>query len=411
MNIKRFIADNMTLALEKVKADLGDEAVILTTKRKIKKDPKTGRQTRFVEVVAAMDHEAAEQTPRVRTPKWKNMGGGLSSGSLSTKASDSGDQIRREIALLRDLFMQTIAAQNPLADNASADRTPLLLLHKIFTQMGMEPWLQQLLASRLLKELGGKDSVSAGKVMAWIGKFGLKQLKTAPQAETAKLPVWWALIGPTGVGKTTTIAKLAARLKFQRKLNGVLVTTDTYRLGGVEQIKKYAKLMDLPLEVAKDSKELIKIFALHRDKDFILVDTTGRGLRDTRHHMELSWLFDVIPEIKAMALLSATSKAEDVKEQINYYSRFPVTGWTLTKTDETRHYGPLFTPLLGLELPVSYITNGQKVPEDMAPATPKLLMRMLLSSGTTSDTSMMSLSTKIGTRTRHFKSSLLKESI
>ncbi len=381
MNIRRFTAENMTLALEKVKADLGDEAVILTTKRRIRKDPKTGGQVRFVEVVAAIDLDAETHAESSFTRRDRSAAAGRSCASPRGGSSPGSDRISREIALLRDLVTQAVAIQNPLA-SASGDAAPLLVLHRVFTQMGMEPWLQQRLAARFLTESGGDKPITAQGLISWIGKFGLRQLKTAPQAENSGQPVWWAVIGPTGVGKTTTIAKLAARLKFHKELKGVLVTTDTYRLGGVEQIRKYAKLMDVPLEVAKEPKELVKIFATHREKDFILVDTTGRGLGDSRHHAELSSLFDAIPGIKAMALLSATSKTEDVREQVDYYSRYPIAGWALTKTDETRHYGPLFTPLLGMELPVSYITNGQKVPEDIAPATPRLLMRLLLSSGT-----------------------------
>ncbi len=379
MNIKRFQARTVTRALEMVKAELGEEAVILTTKRRQKKDPQSGKVIRMVEVVAAVDtdllEEAGKSASAMRELPKKN-----SEREREGSGLFSQQDIRRELSLLRELLTQTVS--QPLwGPTSPADQdSPLLVLHNIFSRLGMEPWLQQILATRFLQEHESNSPVTSKTVISWLGRYGLQQVKTAVHAETAKLPLWWAVIGTTGVGKTTTLAKLAARLRFQRGLKGVLVTTDTYRLGAIEQIKRYSELMDLPLEVATEPQDLVRIFAAHKDKDFILVDTTGRSIKDPRHKMELSRIFDAIPRLRALALLPATAKSEDVRNQVGYYSRFSTVGWALTKVDETQHYGPLFTPVIGQELPVSYITNGQKVPEDIAAATPKLIMRLLLSS-------------------------------
>ena len=340
MNIRRFHARTVSGALEMVKAEMGPDAVIMSTRRRQKKDPATGRVVRMVEVTAAVDNDVPAK-----------------------------DLVRADLHVPAGR-LDTRACGNP----------PLLVLHEVFSGLGIEPWLQQALAADFLHDHGKKDPVSARAVLAWLGRYGLDHVQAASHAETARLPVWWAVVGTTGVGKTTTLAKLAARLRFKRGLNGVLVTTDTYRLGAVEQIRRYAELMELPLEVAREPKDLVRIFASHRDKDFVLVDTIGRSVKDPRHERELGRVFEAVPGLKALVLLPATAKSQDVRGQIRYYSRFSTLGWTITKVDETAHYGPLFTPIISRQISISYITNGQKVPEDMVTATPELIMRLLLSS-------------------------------
>ncbi len=349
MRIRRFEAANMTGALEQVKAFLGPEAVIISTKRIQRRDSHTGKTRKMVEVVAAVDMEAIRSS---RSYKEQSV------QKAFKKARVGGPAPNYQLGL---------------------QEGPLMNLHQVFTHMGIEPWLQQILAVKFLKECPKGQQITFQSILSWLGRYGVTHIKTGEEAEEIKPPIWWAVIGSTGVGKTTTLAKLAARLNFKRRLKGLLVTVDTYRLGGIEQIRRYAELMDLPLEVAEDSRKLMKIFANHKDKDFVLVDTTGRSTRDPRHKEELTRLFEAVPGLKALSLLQATSKSEDIRTQIGFYSRFPIAGWTLTKVDETRYFGPFFTPLIGRRIPVSYITNGQKVPEDLAPATPRLLMQMLLS--------------------------------
>ena len=169
---------------------------------------------------------------------------------------------------------------------------------------------------------------------------------------------------------------MAAQLFFKAGRRGLLVTTDTYRLGGVDQLQRYAELMDVPLEITSDAAGLAKVFRRHRDKDFILVDTIGRSPRDPRHGRELVRLFEAVPGLKAQILLCATAKGEDLRDAICCYEGLPVGGWILSKVDETRAYGPLFTPVLGLRLPISYLTTGQQVPEDLQPASRQILARL-----------------------------------
>jgi flagellar biosynthesis protein FlhF len=391
MNIKRFEAKNMGSALEMVKAELGEEAIILSTGRRRKRDSATQEFVNTVELVAAVDFDHRQVQEDDTAPK--DRGGAVEDlhdlcpprqRSRESAGPEQLDSLNREIQDLKRLLSQALirpAAEvaDPVSHSFLGQGSPLLIIQQVFTELGMEPTLQQALAARFLAEMGTERSVTYGAVAAWLGEYGLSHIKTGVRAGEAKGPCWWALLGPTGVGKTTTMAKLAAQLKFKKGMKGVLITVDTYRLGAIEQISKYSELMDIPLETARDAKQLIKIFARHKEKDFILVDTTGRSPGDPRHGQELSRIFDAVPGLGAQAILCATAKSEDLMASIRCYSRFPVVGWIISKIDETSSYGTLCSPVLGRELPISYITNGQKVPEDIQPASRERLSELLLS--------------------------------
>jgi flagellar biosynthesis protein FlhF len=391
MNIKRFEAKDMGSALEMVKAEFGKEAIILSTGRHRKRDITTQEFVNTVELVAAVDFDHGDTQEGNKAPD--DQGGAIEGlhdlypprqRGTDPAGLEQLDSLSREIQELKRLLSQALihpeaGATGPVLHSFLDQGSPLLIIQQVFTELGMEPALQQALAARFLAEAGIERFVTHGSVAAWLSEYGLSQIKIGVKAGESKGPCWWALLGPTGVGKTTTMAKLAAQLKFKKGMKGVLITVDTYRLGAIEQICRYAELMDIPLEPARDAKQLIKIFARHKEKDFILVDTTGRSPRDPRHGQELSRIFDAVPGLAAQAILCATAKSEDLKESIRCYSRFPVVGWIISKIDETSSYGTLCSPVLGRELPISYITNGQKVPEDIQPASRERLSELLLS--------------------------------
>jgi flagellar biosynthesis protein FlhF len=187
-----------------------------------------------------------------------------------------------------------------------------------------------------------------------------------------------AVVGPTGVGKTTTIAKLAAMHALNRRVSVAMITTDNFRVGAVEQLKTYAKIMDLPLEVVASATELSRALALHADKDLILIDTAGRSPKDAERIDEMKGYLECHPGIEAYLCLSATTRSRELDEIVATFGALPVTKLLFTKLDESKTFGCIVDAYLKHKLPLSYFSTGQKVPEDIEVATSRKLASMVV---------------------------------
>lgn len=185
-----------------------------------------------------------------------------------------------------------------------------------------------------------------------------------------------ALLGPTGVGKTTSVAKLAARAAMEYGSDNVaLVTTDTYRIGAHEQLSIYGRIMGCPVKVAKDSKELADVIYQLRNRRLVLVDTAGMGQRDVRLTEQLDTLMQESGEvIHSYLVLPATAQRKVLQETIDHFRRIPLSGCIMTKLDECLSLGEFVSVVVQNALPVAYIANGQRVPEDIVIAQPKYMI-------------------------------------
>ena len=187
-----------------------------------------------------------------------------------------------------------------------------------------------------------------------------------------------AFIGTTGVGKTTTLAKVAAHFVLEQNLKGALITADTYRISAVEQLKKYAEILGLPVEVVYSAAELKKAIARHRSKDFVLVDTAGRSQYNEFQMDELKELLAAHPRMEKHLVVSATTKEQDAAEIMKRFAACSPDRIIFTKTDETRTIGMVLNLLAGEKTPLSFLSNGQSVPDDIIPATAERLAALLL---------------------------------
>lgn len=176
-----------------------------------------------------------------------------------------------------------------------------------------------------------------------------------------------ALVGPTGVGKTTSLAKLAARFAAHHGAEHVaLITTDHYRIGAYEQLATYGKIMGCPVKQAHDLNELEQILYQFRNRKLVLIDTAGMGQRDMRLYQQLDNLTanSRIP-IRSYLVLSATGQRRVLQDAVNHFKRIPLSGVVLTKLDESVSLAGALSVLIQNGLPLSYVTDGQRVPEDM----------------------------------------------
>jgi flagellar biosynthesis protein FlhF len=185
-------------------------------------------------------------------------------------------------------------------------------------------------------------------------------------------------VGPTGVGKTTTIAKLAAEqvLRHRRKVG--FITSDTYRIAAVEQLKTYATILGIPLEVVFSPQDLKKAFDNLKDCDIVFMDTAGRNFRNEMYVSELNALLQGGPRSETFLVLSLTMKYKDMKAVAENFSRFMLDKVLLTKKDETETFGPILNLLHEYPLALSYMTTGQNVPDDFNVVSEDELIALIL---------------------------------
>jgi flagellar biosynthesis protein FlhF len=190
-----------------------------------------------------------------------------------------------------------------------------------------------------------------------------------------------ALVGPTGVGKTTTIAKLAANYRLREKRRVGLITVDTYRVAAVEQLRTYADIIDLPMEVVATPREMREAVARMGHLDLVLMDTAGRSPRDEVKIQELKSMLSEAEPDEVHLVLSSTAGAKSLIGTAERFADVGTTAMVLTKLDEANSLGHLVSLVRECPLPVSYLTDGQNVPDDIQVAQRAAMAEMLLGMG------------------------------
>ena len=187
-----------------------------------------------------------------------------------------------------------------------------------------------------------------------------------------------ALVGPTGVGKTTTIAKLAAIYRLRENKRVGLITVDTYRIAAVEQLRTYAEIIDLPMEVVSTPREMREATARMSDMDLVLLDTAGRSPRDEVKIQELkSMLAEAKPE-EVHLVVSAVASARSLSKTAEQFSTVGTTSLIVTKIDEATALGGLVSLARNSGLPLSFLTDGQNVPDDIQQANARNLADLIV---------------------------------
>ncbi len=339
MQIKQYVARDIQEAIKKVKQEMGEEAIILSTK-KIRCGPSgtPSYGSAMVEVVAAIDRSSLSGCSG-----WPSSPDPIGNGVKRVSKGSERDRFIEKMLMagLHPQFVQEVAeALQTLPQEPSENQI-------IETYRGLLRWK--------LRE----------------------SVEVVPP--TFNGPRIWSFVGPTGIGKTTTLVKLAAQFRLKITDRITLITTDTYRIGAVDQLRQYAHILRLPLEVAFHPEELKQIIERNRRQDLLLIDTAGRNPQLPKSMEDLKDFITVHPKIENHLLLSATTKDSDLEGIVNRFRLIPITSYLFTKIDETTQYIPLFNQLVRYKRPLSYLTNGQSVPEDIEQATPLRVANMVVS--------------------------------
>jgi flagellar biosynthesis protein FlhF len=306
-------------------------------------------------VVAAMDKETKEKLFKMEN-EISEMKQGIDCIRLAVSASlqpaISPSTVNTEFP---ELLTRLIQADIP-------EELALELLSKLPDLSAWGPQARGPLAESALRDLMSHQIPCAGAIKLTPGKTHIA-----------------ALIGPTGVGKTTTIAKLAAHFALVEKKKVGLLTVDTYRIAAVDQLKTYSQIIDIPVQVAYSQSDITPALESFKGNDLILIDTAGRSQKNVMQVSELKSLVDAA-KCETHLVLTASTKVRDMMEQVNRFSSVGVDRLIFSKLDETASYGTIYSVAHKCGIPVSYITTGQKVPEDIETADSSRLAGIVLNS-------------------------------
>ncbi|MGF1614006.1 MAG: flagellar biosynthesis protein FlhF [Gammaproteobacteria bacterium] len=385
MRIKGYFAPDMRQALRMIREEMGPDAVILSH------HPRNGG----VEITAAVDYDQG----------WLHT---TSKEDVETKATTNLAQSAPERAAAFDQVadgaaIAQVAAEKPRAPGSvngggGAALTAMgqeiralrsLLEHQLsgiaWGELGRRHPLRATLLRRLL-ELGLSHQVAHNLIQAlpavadlhsaWRRVLGmLAHRLTLNPHEMLTHGGIVALLGPTGVGKTTTVAKLAARFALHHGPQWVaLITTDSYRVGAHEQLHTFGRIMDVPVRMANSPAELRRALDAFSRRRLVLIDTAGISQRDIRFSKQVNLIRSGAPAVKSYLVLSATTQTLGLEQTVAAFRGAQVNGCVITKLDEATSLGGVLATVVQHEIPLSYISNGQRVPEDLAPAKPHSLV-------------------------------------
>jgi len=392
MQVKRYVAQDMRQALKQIREELGSEAVILSNKR----------VPGGVEILTALDYDATTFTvPADETStKTSAMNAGAkhpySMPAAEPKAGHSQNQLDSAFEALLNQHLQSNPQKNLDEDLMAAMRSEIeslrFLLKDQMEQMTRENWsarnpieaavmqrfekyrVSTKVARPIARQVAQHITIEEG----WRAAIAIlrKQIPIVENNQFNQGVV--ALLGPTGAGKTTTIAKLAVRFALRHGRDELaLVTTDRYRLAAYEQLKALGRIIDVPVRLVEENTNLNKVLRSLRHKSLVLIDTAGFQQADDERRQQLEALDSANMNIKKLLVLPCTNQDTTLRAAYDLLAKSRIDACILSKTDETMSFGEVISLVVEKALPVAYITNGQSIPDDLQTAHAESLIRLL----------------------------------
>ncbi|NIK75606.1 flagellar biosynthesis protein FlhF [Paenibacillus castaneae] len=380
MRVKRYVVNALPEAVTMIRSELGKDAVILNTKE-IKVGGFMGMfKKKKMEVIAAVEsNQSNAPSPRKPTPQENAAIEQMVQTSQRTAtavmespavppidATDiKADREQFIIDEIRDLrqYMVKLSKQQtagiPLSEQISQ-----LKEHLIDQEMDMN-WIDQLI--ELIQNKQTEEQVQFTKEQVWeLAALNITEwLRPYVGSSISQEARIVHFVGPTGVGKTTTIAKLAAEQTIKNNRKVGFITSDTYRIAAVDQLRTYANILNIPIEVVFSQMDLTRAFKQLADRELIYMDTAGRNFRSELHVSEVNSLLQSSEPSETILVLSLTGKTKDMAAVADHFSKYGVQKVLFTKLDETSVYGAIFNLIMNYELLPTYLASGQTVPDDI----------------------------------------------
>ncbi|KIY21523.1 flagellar biosynthesis protein FlhF [Mesobacillus subterraneus] len=382
MKVKKYTAPSMPEAMKQVRKELGNDAVILNSRV-----VQTGGFIGFfkknsIEVIAAIDPDTELASKPVNLDK------SMKESPTSIKTEQRKTQLfsykdHPSSIVEKDLVTEISKLKDMLKAAGNTSGIPLPAPVNKHLQHLRDQDVDQSIAEELTSILLEKwylngASASEGAVAEWSGKAIQQRMNGLSFGGVSFTKKFVNVIGPTGVGKTTTLAKIAADcvLKHQKKV--AFITTDTYRIAAIEQLKTYANILHVPIEVCYTMDDFKEATSKLAQYDVVFIDTAGRNFRNQKYVHDLNGVIDFSEEMETFLVLALTSKQQDMEEIRKQFSLIPIDKFIFTKLDETSVYGSMLNIAEKFSTGIAYMTNGQDVPDDLIEASPEIAANTII---------------------------------
>jgi len=387
MQVKRYHADNMKQAMDAAIRELGPDAVMMSQRKVRRKGLKNLFSKPLLEVTFTYDPATIPAVKKVITPPVQPqedilLGGSTDKGWAqrskgTTVSSEQFEKLDKRMnsfeSMLTDFLDKfTYVKRNITYDYP--DEVQRLLSKLIDAQVEID--LAHLLAKQAEQMLRQQPGVNA---VEFIEHLLLEQLgRSEPILHKKFTQKVILVLGPTGVGKTTSIVKLAADFAVKQKKNVGIINTDTYRIGAQEQLQTYADILGVPLQVVYHAHELEEAMEYMSDRDIIFVDTAGKRPGDEQHKDDLLDIVRMLKPEDILLCLAATTSFSSIKEMVDTYGFVDDYKLMITKLDETKYRGSILNISWYTHKPLAYVTTGQDVPDDIEIADIESLVRQIV---------------------------------
>lgn len=342
MKIKKYTGSTTFEAMTKLKKDLGPEAVVLNTRTIKKKGLFNIFKKPIVEITAAYKVEELTSNQRFKYEELNKIDNELVAiKKMMENISDSTIKTNSELPVELRTY------ETSLIENGVEYSVARLLLKELSEQINFE----------------GKDKEDVNKIVKYALLEYIGEVKPLQMNSQYQKVVFF--IGATGVGKTTTLAKIAAQLVMKKKYDIGLITSDTYRIGAIEQLKTYSDILKLPLEVSYNQEDMNRILFNYKEKNLLFVDTAGRSHKDINIGDKIYKTMNSINNKEIYLVLSGTTDYNTLKSIIEHYNFIEDYKIILTKIDECESFGNILNIKHLTQNPIAYITTGQDVPSDI----------------------------------------------
>ncbi|WP_079709464.1 flagellar biosynthesis protein FlhF [Paraliobacillus ryukyuensis] len=381
MKVKKYLAPTMPEVMSKVRKELGNDAVILNSKVIYTGGIFGLFKKKNIEVIAAIDPDVQSQQSKKNNQH--NIQSKKNTPSLPEQITNAADESNASHQVLLDevrslrKWMEKTTSHKDQAGFSAAYQT-------VYEQLIAQE-VDETLARELISHVDQQFSNEA-MTLEQAKRFIQNEIKTRlDKIGCGGLTFnkkFIHLVGPTGVGKTTTIAKLAANFMLKERKRVALITTDTYRIAAIEQLKTYSKILDIPIEIAYSIEDFQKATEKLKDYDLVIVDTAGRNFRDDKYVKALGQVVDLENDIETYLVLSLTTKYSDLAAIYHQFQHVVLKKLIFTKVDETASYGAMLNIAYENDIGIAYLTTGQDVPDDIEEASSDKISKLIVEANT-----------------------------